>query len=104
MLTHIQLLCLDTYMTATTTSTKGATMQNLTARNLAGVAWVENGRRAEFANASRMWGVTDGAGRWLSFDGVAPYSPRGGRSTAIEVADTIVLGDDDDMVHWIEAL
>ncbi|QJD50380.1 hypothetical protein I5H01_gp027 [Mycobacterium phage MarkPhew] len=76
-------------------------MQNLTARNLAGVAWVEDGRRAEFANASRKFGVTDGAGRWLSFDGVSPYLPRGGRKTAVEVAATIVV---DDSLHWIVAL
>ncbi|QAX95618.1 hypothetical protein I5H03_gp028 [Mycobacterium phage Nibb] len=76
-------------------------MQNLIARSLAGVSWAEGGRAARFASASRMYGVTDGAGRWLSFDGVHPYSPRGGRKTAVEVAATIVV---DDSLHWIVAL
>ncbi|ASR78008.1 hypothetical protein I5G95_gp25 [Mycobacterium phage Bella96] len=76
-------------------------MQNLTAQTLAGVAWIEGGRRAEFENASRMWGVTDGAGLWLSFDGVAPYTPRGGRRAAAEVASTIVV---DGTVSWVRAL
>ncbi|QFG09269.1 hypothetical protein SEA_EFRA2_84 [Mycobacterium phage Efra2] len=76
-------------------------MQNLTAQTLAGVGWNEGGRRAEFANASRVYGVTDGAGRWLSFDGVRPYTPCGGRRAAVEVAATIVV---DDTVQWVRAI
>lgn len=75
-------------------------MQNLTAANLAGVAWIENGQRAEYANASRMFGITDGAGRWLSFDGVQPYNPRGGRRAAAEVAATL----DDANASWVHAI
>ncbi|ASR85090.1 hypothetical protein SEA_TIERRA_82 [Mycobacterium phage Tierra] len=76
-------------------------MQNLTAQNLAGVAWVEDGRRAEFANARREFGVQRADGAWLSFDGVRPYCPRGGRRAAVEVAATIVV---DDTVRWVRSI
>lgn len=36
------------------------------------------------------WGVTNEAGQWLTFDGVTPYVPCGGRRAAAEVADTII--------------
>lgn len=77
-------------------------MQNLTARNLAGVAWVEDGRRAEFVNAARKFGVQRADGAWLSFDGVAPYCPRGGRAAAVEVAATINAGHAS--LHWLRSL
>jgi hypothetical protein len=57
----------------------------------AGVAWIENGKRAELANAARKFGVRRTDGAWLSFDGVRPYAPAGGRRTAIEVAATIEI-------------
>ncbi|QFG09476.1 hypothetical protein I5H08_gp011 [Mycobacterium phage Yuna] len=76
-------------------------MLNLTAHNLQGVAWVEDGRRAEFANGRRSFGVQRADGAWLSFDGVRPYCPRGGRAAAVEVAATIVV---DDSLHWLRSL
>lgn len=77
-------------------------MLNLTARNLAGVSWITpEGDRAEYLNGRHLFGVVDVEGRWLSFDGVQPYTPQGGRKTAVEVAATIVV---DDSLHWIKAL
>ncbi|QJD50480.1 hypothetical protein SEA_CHRIS_78 [Mycobacterium phage Chris] len=77
-------------------------MNNLTARNLDGVSWINaDGDRAEYMNGRYLFGVVDTEGRWLSFDGVQPYVPQGGRKTAIEVAATIVV---DDSLHWIAAL
>jgi hypothetical protein len=73
----------------------------LTARNLVGVAWIEDGKRVEFANAARRFGVLRADGAWLSFDGVAPYAPSGGRRAAVEVAETIVV---DDTISWVRSL
>lgn len=73
----------------------------LTARNLTGVAWIEDGKRVEFANAARRFGVQRADGAWLSFDGVAPYAPAGGRRTAVEVAATIVV---DGRVKWVRPI
>lgn len=73
----------------------------LAAHNLTGVAWIEDGKRTEVANASRKFGVQRADGAWLSFDGVRPYVPSGGRRTAIEVATTIVV---DETVKWVRPL
>lgn len=75
-------------------------MQNLTAATLAGTAWIENGQRAEYTNARNLFGITNGAGLWLSFDGVQPYTPRGGRRAAAEVAATIGTA----AVSWVRAI
>lgn len=72
----------------------------LTARSLDGVRFPLNGRTARYVGGSNLWGVTDGQGRWLTFDGIAPYTPRGGRSAAEEVAATIVADD----AQWIEEM
>ena len=74
------------------------TVPALTARDLAGVAWIEDGKRVEFTNAARRFGVLRADGAWLSFDGVAPYAPSGGRKAAVEVASTIVVND---AVKWV---
>lgn len=71
----------------------------LAARTLAGVRFAIDGRSVEYENAHNLWGVTDGAGRWLSFDGDEPYTPRGGRTTAEEVAATVTISDS---TQWIE--
>jgi hypothetical protein len=77
------------------------TAHTLTAHNLTGVAWIEEGKRTEFTNAARRFGVLRSDGAWLSFDGVRPYAPSGGRRTAVEVAETIVV---DDTISWVYPL
>lgn len=77
------------------------TARALTAHNLAGGAWIEDGKRAEFTNAARKFGVQRSDGAWLSFDGVAPYAPSGGRRAAVEVAATIEI---DGSVQWVRPL
>ena len=72
----------------------------LTAHNLVGVAWVENGNRAEFKAAQRSFGVRNAAGEWLSFDGVRPYCVSR-KSAAVEVALTVII---DGSTRWVRAL
>lgn len=77
-------------------------MTTLTARNLAGVAWVEDGKRAEYQNARRTFGVQREDGAWLSFNGIRPYAPSGGRKAAVEVAATVII--DDPRTQWVHAV
>ncbi|QFG14125.1 hypothetical protein I5G97_gp028 [Mycobacterium phage Curiosium] len=77
-------------------------MQNLTAQTLAGVAWIEGGAVHQIpASRTGEFGVRRADGAWLSFDGVSPYCPLGGRRAAVEVASTIVV---DDTVQWVRAI
>ena len=66
-----------------------------TAQNIKGVQWVYDGQRF-IVRTNRLYGITDGSGNWLSFDGINPYALDRKR-TAAEVAATVDLSG----VHWI---
>ncbi|ERG69290.1 hypothetical protein [Segniliparus rugosus] len=74
--------------------------RKLEAHNLVGVSWMENGMRFEYPSPKSTYGVRRSDGMWLSFDGVKPYAPSGGRKTAIEVAETIIV---DDSIFWVSS-
>ena len=64
--------------------------QNLIAKSLTGVRWLDNQGRACGFESSRLWGVTDGQGHWLTFKGAQPYSLNR-KATAAMVVDTLEL-------------
>lgn len=66
------------------------------AQSLSSVRWMEAGKVATFQN-SRLFGVTDGAGRWATWNGVTPMS-YSRKSVAAEIAATATE------LQWIEAL
>lgn len=70
----------------------------LAAQSLNGVQWTEDGKVASFQSA-RLFGVTDGAGRWATFGGTRPGSWNR-KATAEEIAATVDPG----ALVWIEAL
>ncbi len=66
------------------------------AQSLKNVQWIENGLVAALEN-SRLFGVTDGAGNWASWDGVRPMAYNR-KSTAVEIATTATE------LTWVAAL
>lgn len=85
-LTYVVTPCNDSYMNTATAA----------AKSLTDVRWMQDGNVAQFQNV-RLFGVTDGAGRWASWDGVRPMS-YDRKSTAVEIATTATE------LAWIEAL
>jgi hypothetical protein len=66
------------------------------AQSLTDVRWNEAGKVSSFQN-SRLFGVTDGAGRWATWNGVSPMA-YDRKATAVEIATTATE------LTWIEAL
>ncbi len=69
----------------------------LSAQSLDGFRWSVG--VSQYQGGRSDYGVRRDDGRWLSFDGKSPYRPAGGRRTATEVAETVIV---DSTLHWLD--
>lgn len=65
------------------------------AKNVRTLTWFADGRPVQHSNL-RHFGITDGEGHWLTFNGVDPYIVIG-KATATEVAETMDPAD----MQWV---
>ena len=76
--------------------TKTATTAKMTPALVGSIRWTDGGQVYSFTNG-RRWGVTDGAGRWVTF-GTDPWT-----TTRRQIAEMVCEGNAADY-NWIEAL
>lgn len=62
------------------------------AKSVRTLTWVSPTGQVVRSSNLRNYGVTDGQGNWMTFDGEMPYIV-GTRSAAVEVAETVALAD-----------